>query len=369
MKKVLLGVIMNGRAGGIDKYLLDVYESLRTDGYSFDFLTNDIDVDLEQKLEDKGSNLLKIPRFTNPIGQYKEIKRIVSENAYDTVYFNISTALMCFGVLAARKAGAKNVVVHSHSSAYDCPNKIKRLIMTMIHKACKPILCRYGTNFCSCSKLASKWMFTNKLIKSNKIKMVYNAIEVEKFTFDSLKRAEMREKLGLGNSLTVGHIGNFLYPKNHDFIIDIFNELLKKEPNAKLLLIGDGDLFQNIKDKAKQLEIEKQILFEGRQMNSNDYLQTMDILVLPSIFEGMPIVSVESQINGLPTLLSDKITDEAKIMNNCEFLPIDSSELWVDKILEYKDYDRTKTFVVNKEYVFDKNNLKDIYRKVVEGLI
>lgn len=367
MKKVLLGVIMNGRAGGIDKYLLDVYESLRTDGYSFDFLTNDIDVDLEQKLEDKGSNLFEIPRFTNPIGQYKEIKRIVSENAYDTVYFNISTALMCFGVLAARKAGAKRVVVHSHSSAYDCPNKTKRVVMTLIHKICKPILCKFTTDFCSCSKLASKWMFTNKVVRSGRVKMVYNAIEVEKFKFDSQKRVQMREKLGLGNSLTVGHIGNFLYPKNHEFIIDVFNQLLKKEPSAKLLLIGDGTLFEIIKDKAKQLGIEEQILFEGRQMNSNDYLQAMDVLVLPSIFEGLPIVSVESQINGLPTLLSNRITDEAKIMNSCEFLSIDSEDLWVNKILEYKNYDRVKTTVVNNEYIYDKKQLKCIYEEVMGG--
>ncbi len=367
MKKVLLGVIMNGRAGGIDKYLLDVYESLRVDGYSFDFLTNDIDVDLEQNLDEKGSNLLKIPRFTNPIGQYKEIKRIVSENAYDAVYFNISTALMCFGVLAARKAGAKRVVVHSHNSAYDCSNKVKRSIMTLIHKLCKPLLCRFATDFCSCSKLASKWMFTNKIVKSGRVKMVYNAIEVDKFTFDASKRTEMRQKLGLGDNLTIGHIGNFLYQKNHEFIIDVFNELLKTEPNAKLLLIGDGDLFDIIKDKAKQLGIEKQICFEGRQMNSNDYLQAMDVFILPSNFEGLPIVSVESQINGLPTILSDRITDEAKIINCCEFLAIDSTDAWVKKVLEYKDYDRKDTFVVNKEYVFDKKNLKDIYKEIVGG--
>lgn len=367
MKKVLLGVIMSGRAGGIDKYLLDVYESLRNDGYSFDFLTNDIDAELKQKLNSHGSALLEIPRFTNPVGQYKEIKRIVSENAYDTVYFNISTALMCFGVIAARKAGAKQVVVHSHNSAYDCSNKVKRIIMTLIHKLCKPLLCRFATDFCSCSKLASKWMFTNKTIKSGRIKMVYNAIDVDKFTFNAAKRIEMRQKLGLEDNLTIGHIGNFLYQKNHEFIIDVFNELLKTEPNAKLLLIGDGDLFDIIKDKAKQLGIEKQIYFEGRQMNSNDYLQAMDAFILPSNFEGLPIVSVESQINGLPTLLSDKITDEAKITNCCEFLPIDSTDPWVKKILEYKDYDRKDTFVVNKEYVFDKKNLKDIYKEIVGG--
>ena len=131
------------------------------------------------------------------------------------------------------------------------------------------------------------------------------------------------------------------------------------------MLIGDGDLFDIIKDKAKQLDIEKQILFEGRQMNSNDYLHAMDVFVMPSVFEGLPIVSVESQVNGLPTLLSDRITDEARIMSNCEFLPIDSTDAWVSKILEYKGFDREKAFVVNEEYVFDRKNIKDIYREVV----
>lgn len=365
MKKVLLGIIMTGRAGGIDKYLLDVYESLRCEGFSFDFLTNSIDPELEKKLNSEGSRLIEIPRFTNPFGQYKEIKRTVKENGYDSVYFNISTALMCLGVLAARKGGAEKVIVHSHSSAYDCSSRIKRLIMTFIHKLCKPILCRYATDFCSCSKPASEWMFTKKEIKSNKIKMIYNAVDVEKFAFDEAKRNEMREKLQLGDSLTVGHVGNFLYQKNHQFIIEIFNELLKKEPNAKLLLIGDGDLFEEIKAKAKELNIEQSVLFEGRKTNSNDYLQAMDVFILPSNFEGLPIVSVESQINGLPTLLSDKITDEAKIMNNCEYLSIESAEPWVEKILEYKHYDRTKTSIVNDSYIYDKKQLKDVYREVL----
>lgn len=365
MKKVLLGVIINGKAGGVDKYLLDVYESLRKEGYSFDFLTNSVDPDLKTKLESEGTGLIPIPRFTNPLGQYREIKRIVSENKYDTVYFNISTALMCIGVLAARKAGAKRVVVHSHSSAFDSPSKKQRLLMTFIHKLCKPILCRYATHFCSCSEKASDWMFTKKVIKSGKIKTVYNAVEVSKFTFDMSKRVEMREKLGLGDSLTIGHIGNFLYPKNHNFIIDIFNDLLKIRSDARLLLIGDGDLFETIKDKAKQLGIYDKILFEGRRMNSNDYLHAMDVFVMPSNFEGLPIVSVESQVNGLPTLLSDRITEEARIMNNCEFLPIDSTDIWVKKILEYKDFDRKNAFVVNEEYVFDKKDIKDIYREVV----
>lgn len=366
MKKILIGVIINGHAGGVDKYIMDFTETLGED-YSFDFLTNSIDTELEALLKSRNQSLIEIPRTSRPVQQYRAMKAILRENNYDAVYLNISTSILFLLAAGAVKGGAEKIIVHSHSSAFDIANPFKKKVMTFLHRLFKIPLCKYATHFCSCSDKASEWMFTKKVRTSGKITKVFNAISTENFIFNEDIREKMRKELDLCNNFVVGHIGNFFSSKNHRFLIDVFARLAERDDSARLLLIGDGELMDAIREKVKSVNLESKVIFAGRKNNANDYLQAMDVFVLPSIFEGLPIVSVEAQVNGLPTLLSDRISSEAKIMNSCEFVSIDSVDAWVDKLLESKAFNRGETHVVNTDYIFDKKNMKAVYETVIGG--
>ncbi len=365
MKKILFGVIMDGKAGGVDKYMLDFFESMREKGWHFDFLTNKIDPELKKALADKGADLIEFPRFTKPLAQYRAIQALVRRNRYDSVYFNASTALIFLSVMAARKGGAQKVIVHSHSSAMDCPSPFKKKILTLIHCLCKAPLCHYATDFCSCSDKASAWMFTPRILRSQKIKYVYNAVSVRTFQYQETVRAAMREKLGVSDAYVIGHVGNFLYPKNHAFLLDVFAKVVQQDPLARLLLIGDGDLFTQMQAKAAALQIQDRVIFAGRVSDVENYFQAMDVFVLPSHFEGMPIVSCEAQVNGLPCLLSDKISKDARIMNHCRFLPIDSAECWAQEILRCKKDSRKDAVVVNENYIYDNQKIAKVYENIL----
>ena len=227
MKKVLFGYIMNGKAGGIDKYMLNFFEHFSPGEVHFDFLTTQIDNELKEKLESKGAGLFEIPTLKNPRAQYKAICDIIKKNGYDTAYFNISTAICYPGPKAAHDCGVKKVIIHSHSAWYDCSNPKKRALMIKLNNLCRNFLYKYGTDFYACSALAGKWIFPEKIVGSDKFKLVKNGIDLASFTYSPEKREAMREKLQLQDKFVIGSVGNFLYPKNHDFMVRVFSELCK----------------------------------------------------------------------------------------------------------------------------------------------
>lgn len=339
MKKILVAYIMDGKAGGIDRYLLNVFEQSKGE-FKIDFLTNKVRIDLKKYLEENGSNLFEVPNLNHPISQFKKIKDIIKSNNYDMVYFNISTAIMFPGVLAAKTAQVKKIIIHSHSAGFDCVNKYKRKTFEFAHKICSKFLYKFGTDFYACSKPAGEWMFPKKIVNSNQFKVINNAIDTEKFAFNPKKRISVRQKLGLENFFVIGHMGNFLYVKNHKFLIELFKQYLDFNNMAKLILVGDGPLELEIKQMAIDYKIQDKVIFAGRQSNNQDYFQAMDIFLLPSHFEGFGIVALEAQCSGLPCIISDSVPNQVAVTEKCKFISIDDKEKWVKAIIDFENYKR-----------------------------
>ena len=334
MKKVLIGMICDGKAGGIDRYLLNIFESVREKYIQIDFLTNEKSLALEEELNKKGSNLFEVSALTNPVKQYNQVKTIIKKYNYDVVYINISTALSFPALKAAYDSGVKKIITHSHTSGYDCENSIKRAIFTFLHFICKGLVCRYSNSFFACSDKAAEWMFTKKIIKNNNFKIIYNAIDTEKFAFDDKKRKEIRCRLGIENNFVIGNVGNMCYQKNQLFLIEVFNKLLEKEPNARLVIIGDGVLLPKIKEKIASYNIQEKVKLLGRVDASEGYMNAFDVFALPSNFEGLGIVFIEAQCSKVPCIASNQVPRLAKISNMFSFLPFEI-DAWVDKILSY----------------------------------
>lgn len=367
MKKILVGFIMDGQGGGIDKYLLNFLENVYTEEIQIDFLTNEISPELKNHLQEYHSHIFAIPNLKHPIGQYREVCKILQREQYDIVYLNISTAIDCITALAAKAEKVPRILIHSHTSGNDCENPVKRTVFDTIHKFCRLFLYRAATEYYGCSEKAGLWMFPPKIVKSEKFQMIFNAVDLKKFTYKVSVRNEVRKELKIENKFVVGHVGNFVYQKNHYFLIDVFEKLRQKCPDAVLLLLGRGERFETVEKLIKEKGLEDNVRLLGFRKNPERIFQAMDFFLLPSYFEGLPTVGVEAQCTGLPCLMSDTITEEVKITENCWFLPLkEKPEIWADFILEHKVINREHISWIGKREAYSLETLKQQQKKLLE---
>ena len=259
---------------------------------------------------------------------------------YDVVHLH-SSSKNFFVLKEAKKFGIKTRIAHAHNVGFQTTNKIKIIVGNIL----KSQLIKNATNYFACSKLAGIWLFGEKIVNSDKFRVIHNAIEYDKFVYNENIRKRVRNELDIDeNTLVIGNVGRFTNQKNHELMIDIFNEIHKKNNNSKLMLIGIGENEEKTKNKVKSLGVENDVLFLGFKENVNEYLSSMDAFLMPSLYEGLPVVAVEAQASGLPCFMSkDVITDEVKINPNVEFISLNSSaKEWADYILS-SDLKRIET--------------------------
>ncbi len=292
----------------------------------------------------KGSKALK------QFYAYSNVKRLVRSGGYTVVHVHSDVAnKLLVSALAARAAGCRKIFLHSHATGVDGN---RRLLKRIFHYACRPFLKYVGTDFLTCSDLAARWMFPN--VKVDDVKMVKNGVDLEKFRFSESVRADVRRRLGIENRFVIGHVGRFAYQKNHDYLIDLYRELHERDKSATLLLVGEGALMESAEAKVQELGLAESVIFYGASNNVSELFMAMDVFVLPSHFEGLPIVGVEAQAAGLPCLLADTISRDTRIAPCVDFLPIthESLGLWVDKIEEMKKEGRRDNTAVMSEAGF-----------------
>lgn len=284
----------------------------------------------------EGKNIIQ-----RQIGRFLTSRKTSKKNKYDCIHIHVSEAGEAFAFYAGVKPFCKKIIIHSHNSGVGCESSkftIGAKIKVCLHKLCKHLISGKNVVRLACSDLAGKWLYLPK----HDYTIVNNGIDTEKFVFDRQVRDKIRAELKIENKFVVGHIGRFSYQKNHKFLIDIFNEIYKENSNAVLLLLGCGELEKQIREKVHALGLDKEVIFYGTVSNANEFYQAMDCFVLPSNFEGLPVVAVEAQAAGLKFLCSDVVTKEAKITELLEFMSLsESAEAWAKKVLSYDNgYDR-----------------------------
>lgn len=276
----------------------------------------------------------------------QNLKILIREGGYEAVHIHgdVAYKLLVYSV-AARLSGVKTILLHSHASGTDGNHRdLKR----KLHMASRRFLKWTGTGYVSCSDLAADWMFPN--VKANKITIIHNGVDLDKFRFDPEDRAAVRNAWGLEDAFVLGHVGRFEYQKNHEYLVDIFEAVKQRVPNAKLFLVGEGSLQEDIRKKVDALGLSDDVIFAGLSREVAKLLSGFDVFVLPSHFEGLPIVGVEAQAAGLPVLFADTITKEAKLTEDSWFLPIGENDVaqWAEKLEALTDakrgdpYDRLK---------------------------
>jgi glycosyltransferase involved in cell wall biosynthesis len=303
----------------------------------------------------------KILKFAKSLNEFAE--KHVGE--YDIMHLHDPFMISFFYVLKS-KCNISKVIAHAHSTQFSNSKlgNIRNAVLSFPNRF-------LADELWACSKSAGYKIFGKRFRKGN---IIYNAIDARKYIYNSEKREKTRKELGLDNKLVIGHVGGFARPKNHIFLLNVFCEILKINPEAVLLLVGDGKLKQNIIEETKRMKIEKKVIMLGRQKSVERFLCAMDVFVFPSIFEGLGISLVEAQTSGLPCVFSDIIPEEANIIvaNNKVMSLVETPEKWAKAILEAKILNRNNDCY--QEIVkghFDINyeayNLYKLYAKVMRG--
>lgn len=340
--------------GGVEAVVMNYYRCIDKTKYQFDFLCDSDSTNIPyDEIEQLGGRVILIPPYQQIFKYEKELIKIFKKNNYKIVHSHINT-LSIFPLRAAKKAGVPIRIAHSHSTTNKAEKK-----KNMMKMALRPFSKKYATHYFCCSELAGRWLFSDKTYDSGNVFLLNNAINLDKFKYDKKIRDEKRKELELAdNVLAVGHIGRFVAQKNHIFLIDIFNEIHKKNDNAILLLAGQGPLQEEIKNKVHELGLESKVKFLGQINDTYKLYQALDIFILPSLYEGLPVVGVEAQATGLLCELSNDMTKETKVLDTTRFISLNTSaEEWATIILD--DYSKFKRHDTTSEITKNNFNIKN----------
>ena len=295
--------------GGVESVIMNYYRHLDHNKVQFDFICDEDSTRIPyNEIKKLGGRVFLVPKYQNLPKYLKALEKLFKENQYRIVHSNINT-LSVFPLYAAKKAGVPIRISHSHSTSN--PKEWKR---NLIKNILRPFSKLYATDYFACSELAGRYLFGNKAFDQGEVKIIHNAIDIDKFKFDEVARKKLRKELGIkDNTVVIGHVGRFVQQKNHTFLVDVFKEYHKKNPDSKLLLVGSGPLEDKIKKKVEKLGLKDSVLFLGQRDDINKLYSAMDVFCLPSLYEGLPVVGVEAQAAGLPCVFSDKITNDTVI--------------------------------------------------------
>ena len=341
LKKVLV-FGMTDNPGGMESCIMNYYRHVDKNKIHFDFLCNWESMVCEKEVKANGSKVYTIPQKSRNYKAYKRaMNTFFSEHAdeYDVFWYNTCTLTNIDYLIYAKRYGIKKRIIHAHNSGNETS-----MIRGILHYVNKIRLGRYATDFWSCSMAAAVYFFIKKQIHSQKYRLINNAISTYNYKYDILIRNEVRKNLGLEDKYVIGHVGRFQYQKNHEFLIDIFYEYLKLDSRAVLMLVGQGEEEDAIRQKVINLGIEKSVLFMGVRTDVNRLLQAMDVFLLPSRFEGLPLVLIEAQTSGLRCLTTkNKVPYEVNVTGNVEFEELKENSIeWAHHIecMEKQPYDR-----------------------------
>ena len=329
IKKILI-IGPTDPTGGVGQVIKNLCTGMERSKIQFDFLYYEKPTEAAKEyIYNLNSKYFVVPRYSeHPFRFLKKIIKIYKENRYDGIHIHASTAMLIMYAMPVLLCNDTKIIYHSHLD-YAKP--------VWLHKVMKKIVCRVCDYYIAVSKQAGKWMYNDKIMSSNSFILLNNGIDVKKYLFDEKKRQDIRNDLGIRDEFVIGHIGRFVEQKNHEFIIEIFNIIHKMNQNTKLLLIGDGPLVKDMKNKVSKLELSDAVIFYGVSSKVQDLLQVMDVFLFPSKWEGLGIVAVEAQASGLPVLASDHVPEEAKILDSFQYISLDESALyWAHKTLACK---------------------------------
>lgn len=329
--------VMGGlNRGGAETMVMNFYKSMDLNEIQFDFITHDQEkMDYKDEIEKMGGKVYIFPKFKgynivtyrntwkNFLKNHPEYKILHSHlRSYASIYFPI-----------AKKYGLKTII-HSHSTSNG--SGFESIVKYLLQKP----LAKQADYLFACSKEAGEWLYGSDRINNDNYYLVKNSIDVNKYRYNEKIREEYRDKLNIHKNTVYGHVGRLSYPKNHKFLLKVFKDIVQNNEDAILLIIGDGELKDDIRSKIDELSLEDKVFMLGSRDDINCLLQALDFYLFPSLWEGLPVSVIEAQASGLQCLISDTITSEVRLTPYIKYLPIDKgTNIWMKEAI-YADKKR-----------------------------
>lgn len=323
--------------GGLTTVMMNYYRAMDKTGLQIDFAsTNDPPKVLLDELEANGSAYFNLGNRKKQLPKYlKNLKTVLTNGHYEVIHVNGNSATMAFEFKVAKKCGVSMRIAHGHNT---------RTSHTIINKLMKPFFAKLYTCAVSVSELAGEWLYCGKSYI-----ILNNAIDLKKYSFDSVKREIMQQQLGIENKIVLGNVGKLNEQKNHIFLLKVICSLRKKGSDVCLLLIGGGHMETQLREECKNLEIEDCVIFVGMVDNAADYFQAMDIFVFPSLWEGLPLSVLEAQASGLPCIISSNVSKSVKCTENAVFMDLaEGAEAWAKKAVDVSENLPDRTDVIDE---------------------
>ena len=363
----VLQVGMTRNLGGIETYLIEQFRHLDKSKIDYDFvnITGEYSICYEDEILASGSKIFKVvSRHKNPLLHYWQWFNILLQNkgVYDVIVLNTNSLEYVFPLVLGKIFGIPVRVIHSHNSGFENKQGLARRLLVGMNKK----LLAWSANLrFACSQFAGQWMF-----KDNPYHVIYNAIDIHKYDADLIVREETRNALGLHTELTLLHVGRFSYQKNHSFLLDIFKEVHRIQPDSVLLLVGDtteeSEFLTEVKRKIKAYGLENVVRLLGRRDDVNKIMQAADVLVMPSFFEGLTVVGIEAQASDLPLLLSDTVTKELGLLPSTRFISLEAGPTaWAEAIVNSKQHNRQSRYEELKAAGYDIGNETERVEKLL----
>ncbi|MGX8833546.1 glycosyltransferase [Amedibacillus sp. YH-ame6] len=361
----ILHVVSILNTGGMENYIMNLYRNIDRNIIQFDFLVHHTNIGFfEDEIKTLGGNVfhMSVLDDKNILKYKKNLKCFFEEHKeYKIVHGHLSS-LAYFYLGAAKKAEVPYRISHSHGAGFlKSPKGYVKYLLFRFAKV--------NANFrFACSTEAGNYLF-----KKEDFEFIPNAVDSKRFEFDLNKRIEMRSELNVSNNFVIGHVGRFNLEKNHMFLLELLKKILNVLPNTKLLLLGEGELKNEIICRIHHLQLENYVILAGVHKDCENYYQAMDVFVLPSLFEGLPLTGIEAQYNGLTCLFSDAITKDTIISDLVSFLAISDSnrDAWVTELVEIASNGMIRTNAVITTDDFDitiaAKKMSDRYFKMLEN--
>ena len=343
-------------AAGIESFIMNMYRNIDKNKVQFDFLVlrNQKEFYDEEISKLGGRKYYVHSNISNTwmriLDEAKQIEKFLKEHHYDIVHIHYTTPLRAPYLLAAKRAGVSTRIYHAHSAAVSGKSKVKMAV----YKYYRSKIVKWGTDWFGCSIAAAEWIFPQEYVDNNEVKIVYNGIDTSRFKYSKEARKRIREELGIADEFVLIHTGRFIDQKNQSFVLDIFKDVKRKHAEAKLILLGTGNLLSEVEHKAEKLEIKSDVFFLGVRENVQDYLSAADCYVMPSLYEGLPVAAVEAECSGLPCVLSSNITKEVALTSSIKFLSLNQPiEIWTNEVLKSRNSKRTDNSKVVADNGYD----------------
>lgn len=364
--KRLLCILANMNAGGAETFLMKIYRQVDRTRYQMDFCINAKDKCFyEDEINALGGRIYRIPsKSENTMAFKKQLGAVVRDNGYDHVLRITSSAAGFMDLKIAKGAGA--AVCCARSSNSSDGNTLKS---RLVHRLGRLLYNRYVDVKIAPSDLAAAYTFGKRAYRNGDVHILHNAVDLNVFRYDPAARKRIRSALGITDDVTlVGHIGRFNTQKNHEFLLDIYDAIHKKNSSAKLMLVGNGTLENEIRAKVDRLGLNDSVIFTGVRNDVPELLSAMDVFVFPSFYEGMPNTVIEAQATGLPCVIADTITREADITGLVSYLSLSqSADAWALAALDRVNAERQDTGKLFRDRKYDIESVASQFTQMVFG--